>query len=119
MKDTLDMKVTISAVATPELYRTMIGVSNPRQRAALLKRLADDYLKGVVSQPQSRVAPLEPSSFDLQQLPTKIPSISVPAKERYEAAKEAIATTKSSSAVVTLEDDAHYDFLENNLTGFG
>jgi len=119
MKDTLDMKVTISAVATPELYRTMIGVSNPRQRAALLKRLADDYLKGVVSQTQSRVASLDPSPVGIQQLPPGTFNLSIPEKEPQDVGKETIATTKSSSTAVTLEDDAHYDFLENNLTGFG
>ncbi len=46
MTETLDMKVTISAVATPTLYRAMMSVTSPRQRAALLKRIAEDYLRG-------------------------------------------------------------------------
>ncbi|CAN7785479.1 hypothetical protein LJR034_008608 [Caballeronia sp. LjRoot34] len=119
MKETLDMKVTISAVATPELYRTMIGVSNPRQRAALLKRLADDYLKGVVSPGHAQVGVLEPLPPGIRHPPPEVAIASLPATQTHAVSREAAPTTKSSPAPVTVEDDEHYDFLENNLTGFG
>ncbi|WP_321794616.1 hypothetical protein [Caballeronia sp. J97] len=46
MTGTLEIKITISECVTPALFQTMTAVSNPRQRAALLKRLAEEALRG-------------------------------------------------------------------------
>jgi hypothetical protein len=119
MKETLDMKVTISAVATPELYRTMIGVSNPRQRAALLKRLAEDYLRGVVSATHHLPALLGTTTPDNRLHPGEIATSPLPAKQIHEGSSAAMAITQTHPASTRTEDDEHYDFLENNLTGFG
>ncbi|WP_248324018.1 MULTISPECIES: hypothetical protein [unclassified Caballeronia] len=60
MTGALEIKVTISEVVTPALFDALVAISNPRQRAALLKRLAEDALRGSVSvshQPGTRDAP--------------------------------------------------------------
>lgn len=49
MTSSLEIKITISEFVTPELFRAMSAVSNARQRAALLKRLAEDALRENVS----------------------------------------------------------------------
>ncbi|HEY1213147.1 MAG TPA: hypothetical protein VGE93_05905 [Bryobacteraceae bacterium] len=49
MTSSLEIKITISEFVTPELFRAMSAVSNPRQRAALLKRLAEEALRENVS----------------------------------------------------------------------
>lgn len=46
MTGSIEIKLTVSEVVTPSLFAALIAVSNPRQRAALLKRLADDALRG-------------------------------------------------------------------------
>ena len=46
MTGALEIKITISEFVTPALFQAMAAVSNPRQRAALLKRLAEDALRG-------------------------------------------------------------------------
>lgn len=45
MTSSLQIKITISEFVTPELYRALSAVSNPRQRAGLLRRLAEDALR--------------------------------------------------------------------------
>jgi hypothetical protein len=47
MTGRLEVKITISEFVTPALFQAMAAVSNPRQRAALLKRLAEDALRGI------------------------------------------------------------------------
>lgn len=49
MTGSLEVKITISEAVTPALFQALIAVSNPRQRAALLKRLAEDALRGSVT----------------------------------------------------------------------
>lgn len=46
MTNRLDMKVTISELATPTLYQVMVNIKEPRERAAMLKRVAEAYLCG-------------------------------------------------------------------------
>ena len=60
MTGSLEIKITISEFVTPALFQAMAAVSNPRQRAALLKRLAEDALRGNLTPAQ--VAPLSTSS---------------------------------------------------------
>jgi hypothetical protein len=55
MTGALEIKVTISEIATPTLFDALVAVSNPRQRAALLKRLAEDALRGSVQVPRAGV----------------------------------------------------------------
>jgi hypothetical protein len=49
MMGSLEVKITISEAVTPTLFKALTAVSNPRQRAALLKRLAEDALRGSVA----------------------------------------------------------------------
>ncbi|MDR5762992.1 hypothetical protein [Caballeronia sp. LZ035] len=49
MTGSLEVKITISEAVTPTLFQALTAVSNPRQRAALLKRLAEDALRGSVA----------------------------------------------------------------------
>ena len=57
MTGALEIKVTISEIATPTLFDALVAVSNPRKRAALLKRLADDALRGSVPVLHAGVTP--------------------------------------------------------------
>lgn len=59
MTTSLEIKITINEFVTPDLFRAVSAVSNPRQRAALLKRLAEDALRN--SGPISQIAPTAPS----------------------------------------------------------
>jgi len=43
----LDIKVTIDEDVFPDLYRRLIEIDNPRARAGVFKRLADDHVRGV------------------------------------------------------------------------
>jgi hypothetical protein len=42
----LEMKVTISEDVTPALYQTMTSIVTARDRASMLKQLAEAYLRG-------------------------------------------------------------------------
>ncbi len=53
------VKVTIGELVTPGLFRAVSAVPNPRHRASLLKRLAEDALRN--SGPISQIAPTAPS----------------------------------------------------------
>jgi hypothetical protein len=53
MTGSMEIKITISEVVTPTLFQALTAVSNPRQRAALLKRLAEDALRGNVAPVQA------------------------------------------------------------------
>ncbi|SAL00457.1 hypothetical protein AWB78_05948 [Caballeronia calidae] len=55
MTGSLQIKITIRECVTPELFRAVSAVPNPRQRAALLKRLAEDALRSNV--PTGQIAP--------------------------------------------------------------
>ncbi|WP_250476977.1 hypothetical protein [Caballeronia sp. INML1] len=55
MTTSLIVKVTIDEFATPGLFRAVSAVANPRQRASLLKRLAEDTLRNSV--PTAQIAP--------------------------------------------------------------
>lgn len=63
MTGKLDIKVTIDENMFPDLYRRLIEIDNPRARAGVFKRLADDHLRGVghpvpdpeMGQPASRL----------------------------------------------------------------
>ena len=49
MTGKLDIKVTIDEEMFPDLYRRLIEIPNPRARAGVFKRLADDHVRGVGS----------------------------------------------------------------------
>ena len=55
MTTSLEIKITINEFVTPDLFHAVSAISNPRQRAALLKRLAEDALRN--SGPISQIAP--------------------------------------------------------------
>ncbi|WP_250502390.1 hypothetical protein [Caballeronia sp. AZ7_KS35] len=55
MTASLQIKITINEFVTPDLFRAVSAIPNPRQRASLLKRLAEDALRNSV--PTSQIAP--------------------------------------------------------------
>lgn len=113
MNETLEMTITISAVATPSLYRTLTSIANPRQRAAFLKRIADDYLRGQSIPPASDVGQtLEP----IAELALRDDEQEVRAKAVKGNPDTAPPNPAKSPAVQG--DDDHYDFLESNLSGY-
>lgn len=144
MTETLDMKVTISAVATPTLYRAMMSVASPRQRAALLKRIAEDYLRGsseLTSRSESPAfeTPLTRNgAHELLKGQSSAPALAqqqnrpIPAAQGEAPARYTPASAQENSQGIAIEqrapalslavpedDDAHYDFLERSLAGFG
>jgi hypothetical protein len=58
--DSLVMKVAISEIATPTLYQVMVNIKEPRERAAMLKRVAEAYLSG------GSISSLTPANIMLQ-----------------------------------------------------
>ena len=71
MTGSLEIKITISEFVTPALFQAMAAVSNPRQRAALLKRLAEDALRGNVTPAQ--VAPVDVIGGRESEAPLPVP----------------------------------------------
>jgi hypothetical protein len=57
MTTSLQIKVTINEFVTPDLFRAVSAVPNPRQRASLLKRLAQDALRNSVPTSQLQLEP--------------------------------------------------------------
>lgn len=105
MTGALEIKVTISEVVTPALFDALVAISNPRQRAALLKRLAEDALRGNVSvsyQPGTRAAPAATGQ------PIAGPTI-------LTSARDAVVTAAPSQPVGDGEPDFDYAFLAENL----
>ncbi|WP_053572742.1 hypothetical protein [Caballeronia cordobensis] len=105
MTGALEIKVTISEVVTPALFGALVAISNPRQRAALLKRLAEDALRGNVSasyQPGTRHAPAATGQ------PIAGPTI-------LTSARDAVVIAAPSQPVGDGEPDFDYAFLAENL----
>jgi hypothetical protein len=105
MTGALEIKITISEVATPTLFDALVAVSNPRRRAALLKRLAEDALRGNV--PVSHAAVTRtPNSADV--------SATSEAATRP-APSEAPAASQRIVPVGDEQPDFDYAFLAENL----
>ncbi|WP_244808814.1 hypothetical protein [Caballeronia zhejiangensis] len=105
MTGALEIKVTISEVVTPALFDALVAISNPRKRAALLKRLAEDALRGSVSvshQPGTRDAPAATGQ------PIAGPTI-------VTSAGDAVVTAAPSKTDRGGEPDFDYAFLAENL----
>ncbi|TCG00966.1 hypothetical protein BZM26_09350 [Paraburkholderia strydomiana] len=56
MSDKLQMKVVIDEVTTPLLYARLSAASSPRERAALLRSIAEAGLRNAVNAESSRAA---------------------------------------------------------------
>jgi hypothetical protein len=105
MTGALEIKITISEVATPTLYDALVAVSNPRRRAALLKRLAEDALRG--SEPGSLAALTRtPISADVSATSEAAPR---PAPDKTLVASPKIAPVGGEPP------DFDYAFLAENL----
>lgn len=106
MTGALEIKVTISEITTPTLFDALVAISNPRQRAALLKRLAEEALRGSVSGSRASLNPgiADSAGVSPSREPTIQPHIgeAVVAVPRREAHNEA-------------EPDFDYAFLAENL----
>lgn len=72
MISSLKIKVTISELATPALFQAISAVSNPRQRAALLRRFAEEALRGNVS--IGHAAPATSPVIPRDHAPTSLPA---------------------------------------------
>jgi hypothetical protein len=105
MTGALEIKVTISEIATPTLFDALVAISNPRQRAALLKRLAEDALRGSVQVPRAGVT-RTPTSANASAT-TKAATGSAPSETRV-AAKQIVP-------VRDVQPDFDYAFLAENL----
>jgi hypothetical protein len=84
--DSLVMKVAISEIATPTLYQVMVNIKEPRERAAMLKRVAEAYLSG------GSISALTPANIMLQVASTALPPVDLAAP----FAKERISSTNSN-----------------------
>lgn len=64
MTSSLKIKITVSEFVTPKLFRAVSAVPNPRQRAGLIKRLAEDALRNSVRTSQIAPAGTSPTARD-------------------------------------------------------
>lgn len=114
MKETLDMTITISAAATPSLYRTLTSIPNPRHRAVFLKRIADEYLRGESADPKIAVGSIdEPAAPHIPELDLRDSSGATTRQDPQ------IPRPMISDRLSTINNDEdHYDFLENSLSGY-
>ncbi|BBQ03648.1 hypothetical protein BSFA1_87760 (plasmid) [Burkholderia sp. SFA1] len=106
MTGALEIKVTISEIATPTLFDALVAISNPRQRAALLKRLAEDALRGSVQVPRAGVT----------STPTSANASATTKAARGPAPSE--ATPVAAKQIAPVQDDQpdfDYAFLAENL----
>lgn len=85
MTDSLVMKVAISEIATPTLYQVMVNIKEPRERAAMLKRVAEAYLSG------GSISSLTPANIMLQ-----VASIALPPVDLAPFAKERTSSTNGN-----------------------
>jgi hypothetical protein len=114
MNKTLDMTITISAAATPSLYRTLTSIPNPRHRAAFLKRIADEYLRGESANPNTAGGSMqEPATFQIPESHLR-DSSAAPARENSRIAGPMV----TAGLLAANNDNDHYDFLESSLSGY-
>jgi hypothetical protein len=105
MTGALEIKVTISEIATPTLFDALVAVSNPRQRAALLKRLAEDALRGSVQVPRAGVT----------STPTSTNASATTEAATGSARSEIPVAPKQIAPVRNDQPDFDYAFLAENL----
>jgi hypothetical protein len=94
MISSLELKITISEFATPALFQAMSAVSNPRQRAALLKRLAEEALRGNVS--IGHAAPATSPVLTHDHVPTSPPAQSQPPSRSHPPEPKSIGSQTSA-----------------------
>jgi len=119
MTGTIEIKVTVSEVVTPSLFAALMEVSNPRQRAALLKRLADDALRGrenvglAYSAQQGRTVAQQAAVSDSGTLAaqTRMKPASV-----VDKGPQTLADSKEAPSEIS--DDAHLNYLADSLSAF-
>ena len=115
MTGSLEIKITISEFVTPALFQALAAVSNPRQRAALIKRLAEDALRASVTPAQT--AP--PVGFVSQRASDAISAGPEPAA--VSGSSPAIAQRPLSQSAAPNEEQGQFDyaFLADKLGDFG
>ncbi|BCQ30410.1 hypothetical protein NK8_86010 (plasmid) [Caballeronia sp. NK8] len=117
MTGTIEIKLTVSEVVTPSLFAALMEVSNPRQRAALLKRLADDALRGrenaglAYSAQQGRTVETEVSDSGTLPAQTQVKPASV-----VDRRPQTLADSKEAPSETS--DDAHLNYLADSLSAF-
>ncbi|VXC82549.1 conserved hypothetical protein [Burkholderia sp. 8Y] len=119
MTGTIEIKLTVSEVVTPALFAALMAVSNPRQRAALLKRLADEALRssgtaGLVYTAEPRRTVVQQADVaDIGATPAETQAKPASVEERkpqkpVESAEQPSETT----------DDEHLNYLADSLSAF-
>jgi hypothetical protein len=103
MTGSLEIKITISEFVTPALFQAMAAVSNPRQRAALLKRLAEDALRGNLTPAQA--APVDVVGGRESEAPLPLPQPAAVSESSV------TVTQRSPSKPASLnEEEGEFDF---------
>ena len=105
MTGALEIKVTISEIARPTLFDALVAVSNPRKRAALLKRLAEDALRGGGPVLHARVT----------RTPTSANAPAATEAATGSAPSETLVASERIAQVRDEQPDFDYAFLAENL----
>ncbi|MDR5826024.1 hypothetical protein [Caballeronia sp. LZ043] len=121
MTRSLEIKITISEIVTPALFKAMVAVSNPRQRAAFLKRVAEDALRGtIVSAPDSGYACLTGSAVTAATAATAAPHLTPMPQSSPE--RLSLETPQRVAKPASTNDDERpfdFTFLADQLGQFG
>jgi hypothetical protein len=119
MRGAIEIKLTVSEAVTPTLFAALMAVSNPRQRAALLKRLADDALRGRES--AGLVYRVEQGSTPAQRTETS-DSGTPPAETQMKPAsvdeRKPQTPAESEEQPSEISDDRHLNYLADSLSAF-
>lgn len=115
----IEIKLTVSEAVTPTLFAALMAVSNPRQRAALLKRLADDAVRGRESSgPVNRP---DPGRTAVQQT-AAADSGTPPARPHMKPAsvedRKPHTSAESDEQPSENSDDEHLNYLADSLSAF-
>jgi hypothetical protein len=98
MSDKFDMKLVIDAVTTPLLHARLCAASSPRQRAALLRTLAEAALRGTPVQPMERPA------YASLQAPEVPATVALPSRHGVELDAPSVIDTSNEGAVEHAHD---------------
>jgi len=119
MTGTIEIKLTVSEVVTPSLFAALMAVSNPRQRAALFKRLADDAVRGRESsgpayRPDETRTAVQPTEVADSGTPPARPHMVAASVEDRKPQTPAGSDEQPSER----SDDEHMNYLADNLSAF-
>jgi hypothetical protein len=119
VRGAIEIKLTVSEAVTPTLFAALMAVSNPRQRAALLKRLADDALRGrgsvglIPTADQAHTAAQQSEVTDRRAAAIETQMKSASAEDEK---PQALAEYPEQSSPIG--DDRHLNYLADSLSAF-